>query len=214
MKKPFVLFLFAFVYILVSGCGGTVQAQTPIANIDSVFAVLDSLSNVRRALANPNNNAAKKVYAEEFFKYRMIDTLGLKFPVIFNKPDSVISARIDSIILKHGKPDSTDDRGKLIGARIDAFLALTVAQRKSRIKSQKLLGLVLYASRNQLIAVTERYEHQINSATKLQAIKKLVIGRLHVANGTTLEAFSFLNTTAFDNKLTALRNQYFESEVR
>ncbi len=209
MKKLLIcLFLFA------CSSSQTIRSQTVIANVDSVFAVLNSLDNVRQELPDPNTNPAKRIYAEELFRYRMVDTLGVKFPIIFNKPDSVISAKIDSIIIRHGKPDSTDDRGKLIGTRIDNFLALSVAERKSRIKSQKFLGLILYASRNQLIAVTERYEYQINSATKIQAIKKLVIGRLHASSGTTMEAFGFSSTTEFDNKVAALRGLYFESEIK
>lgn len=210
MKKLFiVLFLFSC-----STDKITFAQVTQIANVDSVSAILDSLNKVRFALPDPTTNAAKKIYAEEFFRYRMIDTLGVQFTILFNKPDSVISSRIDSIIIKHGRPDSTDDRGKLIGTRIDAFLALTVAERKSRIKSQMFLGLILYASRNQLIAITERYDYQINSATKKQAIKKLVIGRLHASNGTSFIAYSFSNTTEFDNKVTALRALYKESEIR
>jgi len=210
MKKLlFVLFLFSC-----STDKITFAQVTQIANVDSVVAVLDSLHDVRYALPDPNTNAAKKGYAEEEFRYRLIDTLGVQFPIIFNKPDSVISAKIDSIIIRHGKPDSTDDRGKLIGARIDAFLALSVAERKLRIKAQKFLGLILYASRNELIAVTERYDYQINSATKIQAIKKLVIGRLAAASGTSFEAFGFSDVESFDNKLTALRGLYFESEIK
>ena len=204
-----------FICIALFSCSpGSNQAQTPISNVDSVFTVLRGLEIERQAHPDPTTNAAKKIYAEEIFKYRMIDTLGVQFPIIFNKPDSVISARIDSIILKHGHPDSTTDRGRLIGNRIDAFLALSVAERKSRIKAHKFLGLILYASRNQLLAVTERYDYQINSATKLQAIKKLVIGRLHASSGTSFIAYSFLSTTAFDNKVSALRGLYFESEIK
>lgn len=204
-----------FICIFLFSCSSNLtQAQTVIANVDSVFAVLSGLSDVRKALPDPTTNSAKRIYAEEYFKYRMIDTLGVQFPVIFNKPDSVISARIDSIILKHGHPDSTTDRGRLIGNRIDDFLALSVADRKSRIKAHKFIGLILYASRNELIAVTERYEYQINLATKLQAIKKLVIGRLHAVENTSFQAFSFPSTAAFDNKITALRGLYFESEIR
>lgn len=187
---------------------------TQIANVDSVLAVLDSLSKVRFELPDPTTNSAKRIYAEEYFKYRMIDTLGIKFPIIFNKPDSVISAKLDSIILKHGHPDSTTDRGRLIGNRIDAFLALSVAERKSSIKAHKFIGLILYASRNQLIAVTERYEYRINLAIKLQAIKKLVIGRLHAVEKTSFQAYSFSDVASFDNKITSLRSKYFESEIR
>lgn len=191
-----------------------IQQVTIIANVDSVLAVLDSLSNIRKVQADPTTNTAKRIYATEFFKYRMIDTLGLKFPILLNKPDSVISAKIDSIIIRHGRPDSTDDRGKLINTRIDNFLALSVAERKARIKAVRFVGLILYASRNQLIAVTERYEFKINSATKIQAIKKLVLGRLAAANGTSFVAYSFSSTTVFDNKVSALRGLYFESAIR
>ncbi len=189
-------------------------AITEIANVDSVFVVLDSLNVVRKALPDPTTNAAKRVYAQELFKYQMIDTLALNFPILNNQSAAVISARIDSIILRHGHPDSTTDRGKLIGSRIDAFLALSLAERKSRIKAQKFIGTIIYASRDELIMVKEQYEYQINTATKLQAIKKLVIGRLHAVQGTSSQAFSFSDVTSFDNRLTALRAGYFESEIR
>ncbi len=192
----------------------TSMSVTEIANVDSVLVVLRGLETERYALPDPTTNAAKKGYAEEFLYYRMIDTLGLKFPVIFNKPDSVVSARLDSIILKHGHPDSTTDRGRLIGNRIDNFLAMSVAERKASIKSHKFLGKILYASRNELIAVVEQTNYQINSATKLQAIKKLVIGRLHAKSGASFIAYSFSDVASFDNKVAALRSQYFESEIK
>jgi len=208
-----------FICLLLFSCSpGTdiikIKTVTQIANVDSVLAVLDSLHDVRYALPNSNNNAARRIYAEELFSYRMVDTLGLKFPVIFNKPDSVISAKLDSIILRHGRPDSTTDRGRRIGNRIDTFLALTVAERKTLIKDQRFIGKILYASRNELIAVIEQNEYQINLATKLQVIKKLVIGRLHAKQNITFTAFSFLDVASFDNKLTALRSQYWESEIK
>lgn len=206
--KKLLICLFLF------SCSSAIRSQTVIANVDSVRTVLRNLETERYALPDPDTNAAKRIYAEELFKYRMVDTLGLQFPIIFEKPDSVISAKLDSIILKHGHPDSTDDRGELIGTRIDNFLALSVAERKSRIKAIKLIGLIVYASRNQLITLTERYDNQINSATKLQAIKKLVIGRFGASNGTTKQALSFPTTAAFDNKISALRALYFESEIK
>ena len=210
MKKLVVLFLF----FACSYNQQSVQAQTQIANVDSVLAVLRELETERYALPDPTTNAAKRIYAEDFFKYRMIDTLGLKFPVIFNKPDSVISARLDSIILKHGQPDSTTDRGRLIGNRLDTFLALTAAERKANIKSHKFIGKVLYASRNELIAVVEQINYKINSATKLQAIKKFVIGRLYAQSDPSFMAYSFSDVTSFDNKVALLRTQYFESEIK
>ncbi len=212
MKNPFVLLLFFACSPVTPEL--TSMSVTEIANVDSVLTVLDSLNSVRKARANPNNNAAKKIYAEELFKYRMIDTLGLKFPVIFNKPDSVISARLDSIILKHGHPDSTTDRGRLIGNRIDTFLALTVAQRKAKIKGHRFVGKILYASRNELIAVVEQINYQINSATKLQAIKKFVIGRLYAQGDASFTAYGFSDATSFDNRVALLRTQYFESEIK
>lgn len=213
MRKIFLVLPFLFA-CSPDNEGVKISSVTPIANVDSVLTVLDSLDKVRKALPDPTTNAAKKVYAEELFKYRMIDTLAVSFPILNNRTAAVISSRIDSIILRHGHPDSTTDRGKLIGNRIDAFLALSLEERKSRIKAQKFLGKIIYASRDELIMVVEQYEHQINSATKLQAIKKLVIGRLHAVEGTSSQAFSFSDVTSFDNLLIALRAGYFESEIR
>lgn len=214
MKKLFILlFLFSCSEDRITFLEGA-QAQTPIANVDSVFLVLDSLKDVRYALADPTTNAAKRIYAEELFRYQMIDTLALNFPILINQTAAIISARIDSIILKHGKPDSTDDKGRLIKQRIDAFLALSLAERKSRIKAQLFIGKIVYASRNELISVIEQREYKIMSANKLQAIKKMVIGRLYAVKGASFTAFSFSNVTEFDNKLSTLRSQYFESEIR
>ena len=85
MKKLLLTILFLF--SCSSGSEIRSQSVTTITNVDSLFAVLINLDSVRQALPDPTTNFAKKIYAEEYFKYRMIDTLGVKFPIIFNKPD-------------------------------------------------------------------------------------------------------------------------------
>lgn len=192
-----------------------IKSVTTIANVDSVLAVLDSLSNVRQALPDPTTNAAKRIYTEELFKYRMIDSLTVIYPLLQGKPNSAKLALLNTEIGKFVHPDSTDDRGRATRSRTLIWLQLPLSERKDRIDRSRFIGKLVYASRNQLIAVVEQFNYAMFDGRPLrQVIKKIAIGRLYEGQGNTFTGFIFENTTQFDNKLTMLRGLYFESEIK
>ena len=190
-------------------------AVTEVVNVDSMLIVLKDLETERYALPDPSTNTAKRIYAEEMFKYRMIDTLAAIYPVIQNRPDSTKLAKLDSVIAEFAHTDSTDDRGNKTRTRLLKWLELSLAERKQRIKGQRFIGKMVYASRSELIAVVEQFNYAMFDGRPLrQVIKKLAIERLKEGQGNTFTGYAFDTTTEFDNKLATLRGQYFESEVK
>jgi len=191
------------------------QIITNPVRIDSIFVVLDSLRLVRSQQPDPDSNPSKRIYAEEIFKYRAIDSLAAIYPVIQSMPDSAKLAKLDSVISLFVHVDSTDDKGKKTRGRILRWLEMSLTERKQRIKQYRFRGKVAMASRNELIAVVSQNHWKLFSGITLrQVVKKFVIGRYSEGLGATLIGYTFSTTAEFDDKLLALRGQYFESEVK
>ena len=192
-----------------------VQTITDSVGIEALKIQLDSLETVRSQQPNPNSNPSKRIYAEEIFKYRLIDSLAAIYPAIQGMPDSSKLAKLDTVMSRFAHADSTDDRGKKTRAKLLRWLELSLAERKQNIKSRRWIGKMVYASRNELIAVVEQFNYAMFDGRPLrQVIKKLAIGRTKENQCSTFTGFIFDTTAEFNNKLTALRGQYFESEVK
>lgn len=196
-------------------------AITEIANVDSVQTILSNLEDERKALSDPNTNAGRKIYSERILKFRLIDSLAAEhFPVFWantlasSNPDSFLTAKLDSLLLRYDNPDSTDDRGQPIAAKIRKFLDKTPQARKDILKSARGLGKVLYLSRNDSLIVLEQYNYAMfsSSITRRQALKKYFRQRWWENQGTTFTAFKVGSPTEFDNKLAAVTAGYIEFE--
>ena len=215
MKKLITVFLSALFFSCPVKLFAT-EIVTDLVRVDSLFSVLfDSLRLVRKQQPAPNSNVSKRIYAEEALIFRLIDSLAAIYPAIQGMPDSTKLARLDSVIAKFAHTDSTDDRGKKTRSRVLKWLELSLSERKQRIKRQRFIGKLVYASRDELIAVVEQFNYVLFDGRPLRSvIKKLAIGRLYAGQDNVKTGFIFSTTTEFDNKLAALRGKYFESEIK
>ncbi len=196
-------------------------AITEIANVDSVQTILIVLEGERKALPDPNTNAAKRIYSERILKFRLIDSLAAThFPVFWantlmsSNPDSFLTAKLDSLLLRYDNPDSTDDRGFPIAVRIRKFLDKTPQQRKDLLKAQRGYGKILYVSRNDSLILVEQYTWAILSGnfTRRTALKKYFRGRLWEGQGNTFKAYKASDPTSFDDRIDAVTAGYIAFE--
>lgn len=194
---------------------------TEIANVDSVQTILAGLEDERKALPDPNTNAGRKIYSERILKFRLIDSLAVThFPVFWantlasSNPDSFLTAKLDSLLMRYDNPDSTDDRGHPIAVKIRKFLDKTPQQRKNILKRERGLGKILYVSRNDSLIVVEQYTWAILSGnfTKRMALKKYFRQRWWEGQDNTFKAYKASSPAAFDNRLAAVTAGYIEFE--
>ncbi len=197
------------------------SAIIEIVNVDSVQTILIGLEGERKALPDPNTNAGRKIYSERILKFRLIDSLAAKhFPVFWtntlesSNPDSFLTAKLDSLLLRYDHSDSTDDRGQPIAVKIRKFLNKTSQERKDLLKAARGIGKMLYLSRNDSLIVVEQWNYAmfLPSITRRQALKKYFRQRWWEGQGNTFTAFKVGSPTEFDNKLAVVTNGYIEFE--
>ncbi len=216
--------LIPFIPLLLLACSSqsvNMSAITEIANVDSVQTILSDLEDERVAQPDPNTNVARRIYSERILKFRLIDSLAAThFPVFWantltsSNPDSFLTAKLDSLLLRYDNPDSTDDRGQPIAVKIRNFLDKTPQQRKDIMKAQIGYGKILYVSRNDSLILVEQFNWAILSGnfTRRIALKKYFRGRLWEGQGNIFTAYKASDPTSFDNRIDAVTAGYIAFE--
>lgn len=194
-------------FILLIGliCVNT-NAQTVITDSTeqrSLLGILKEQKVIRLALPPEqiNANPALRKYGEERFYFSLLDTLETMFPGLVGKVKDLRAAFFDSTRRAWLDSARVSNPNKYNARWIKWVTADSMANLR-KIKRKRILGIIVYASRDSLIAIVKRRKYK-------RIIKRdIAVGRLGALKSVSMKYLRFADVTEFNSVLNTERAKY------